>query len=352
MVLSSVLIVASCGGTASPSPTPLTVVPSESAAGNASLIPIMSAAPSPVATSGEPRPSPTASASPTDSADHFGLSNARLDVPARPSGFESCAQGPRTTFANGRAGEMTVIGMAVEADVDHDGDVDVVAGIDCSPGEGFYRQLVAFHRRADGTFTTIGLVAQPIDSANEDDIQNVYGVTFTAAGEMRVEVGDHHTRATEGGEFLIGVRQVRTYDWNGTEFVQTTGPTSFVVPPGTVDLSVAASPMTYTKPIKGKRNGTLTVTIRNDGPAAVSNVSVLLAMSGGPTAATCAEPVGTSAITCPIARLEPGTTTTVTFHQTISGADPPESADDNAFVQVRVDDRSYLVIWSVTLVHQ
>jgi len=343
-LLLSGIMVASCATTSSPSPGSSAATPSEEPTATATPTAAVS-------------PSPTVSASPTSSADLYGLANATLDVPVRPAGFEECAQGPRTKFVNGRSGEITLIGSASEADVDHDGALDVVAGIDCSIGEGHFRQLVAFHRRPDRTFATIGIVVQAVESPDyENEIANVYDMEITPLGEIRVGVGDYNTMHSD--EFLQGVHQFRTYGWNGTAFVQTAGSTSFMVPAGTVDLSVNATPMTYAPPVNGMRAGTLTVTIRNDGATAVEDLSVLLAMVPGQS--VCAVPGVSFEPVCAVGPLDPGATKTVTFHHSIpacesgsecsSGTDPRDRVNRWADLQVRIGDQKYSEVRGVPVV--
>jgi hypothetical protein len=218
----------------------------------------------------------------------------------------------------------------------------VVAFIDCLPpgwGEHTPRQAVAFVRRADGTFATMGVVVDevPAGAPSQDDnsIEDVSRMEAAPGGGVRVKVGDPATLYQDTGT-SPGLYQQRTYGWNGTAFVQDAGSTSFVVPPGTFDLAVSPSPMTYAKPVKGERAGSMTVTVRNDGPTTVENLSVFLAMRGVP--ATCADPGSSPGPTCAVGSLAPGASKTVTFHHTV-----PDCADCSlgGSLQVRVGDQKY-----------
>lgn len=268
--------------------------------------------------------------------------------------MEGCAQGRRTRFVDGHSGETTQIGTAIEADVDQDGAPEVVALVDCVPpgwGEGSWGQVVVFRRGPDRAFETIGLV---VEAAGADDaiehadvIARVSAIEITPPGDIRVEVGDGNTTHTD--EFLQGLRQQRTYRWNGSVFAQTAGSTSFVVPRRTFDLSVNASPMTYAKPVNGRRAGTMTVTIRNKGGTAVADLSVQLAMEPGQ--ADCADSGAGSRPSCVVGPLAPGAARTVTFHHPIpaceagseceSGADPNARVNPWADLQVRIGDQKY-----------
>lgn len=344
------LLVAACSSTASPAP--VTTPPSSPSSASAPATSGLTDAPTALPT----LPPLPASASPASSSDLFGLANATLDVPVRPAGLEDCAQGPRTPFVDGGSGEITLIRTAIAADVDRDGALDVVAGIDCSPSEGYVRQLVAFHRRSDGAFMTIGVVVQAGSTDDEDEIANVYDMEITPLGEIRVQVGDHKTRHSD--EFLQGVHQFRTYGWNGTAFLQTGGSTSFLVSPGTFDLSVSASPMTYAAPVNGTRAGSMTVTIRNNGSTTVKALSVLLAMVPGQ--AGCAVPGASFEPACAVGPLDPGATRTVAFHHSIpacesgsecsSGTDPDDRVNIWADLQVRIGDQKYSDVQGVPVV--
>ena len=268
--------------------------------------------------------------------------------------MEGCAQGRRTRFVDGHSGETTQIGTAIEADVDQDGAPEVVALIDCVPpgwGEGSWGQVVVFRRGSDRAFDTIGLV---VEAAGADDaiehadvIAALFAIEITPRGDIRVEVGDGN--ATHTSEFLQGLHQQRTYGWNSTAFVQTAGSTTFVVPPGTFDLSVGTSAMTYAKPVDGSRTGSMTVTLRNNGATTVEDLSVQLAMEPGQ--ADCADSGASSVPTCVVGLLAPDAARTVTFHHSIpaceaaseceSGTDPNSRVNPWADLQVRIGDQKY-----------
>lgn len=285
-------------------------------------------------------PAPPGSAKPPGPSDFYGLGNATLDLPVRAATTEGCAQGQRTKFIKGRAGKAAKIAAAIEADLDHDGAPEVVAFIDCLPpieGDHPLRQVVAFARRADGSFATMGVVVEevPAGDASQDDntIEDVARMGAGAAGGIRIKVGDPATKYQDTGT-SPGLYQLRTYGWNGTTFVQTAGSTSFVLPPGTFDLAVSASPMTYAKPVNGDRAGTMTVTIHNNGPATVENLSVFLALGYMPP--TCADAGSRPGSTCTVGSLASGASKTVTFHHV--GCD---GCSLGGSLQVRVGDQKY-----------
>ena len=361
---------------ASPVPTLLTspTTAVESATPFAAVTPMASPSPSP-----SPSPQPSAGTTPTppsrrspqpstqppsssspSAAYLYGLAGARLDLPARPAGLEGCAQGLGVQFVNGRSSDGTdpwvgtQIDTAIETDADHDGTPEVVAEIRCLP-PGFqasFTQVIAFDRRVDGTFATMGLVVQSVPTdgspANANVIANVLSLQAAPVGGVRVEVGDLASWYVDTGT-SSGLTQQRTYGWNGITFVQTAGPTSFLVPPGSSDLSVSASPMTYAGPVNGSRAGSMTVTIRNAGATTARGLSVLLAMA---PPADCADPGAPAGPTCVVGSLAPSATATVTFHhavdacepgssECVSGADPSAQTNPWASLQVRIGDQKY-----------
>jgi hypothetical protein len=78
------------------------------------------------------------------------------------------------------------------------------------------------------------------------------------------------------------LEQNRTFAWNGSAYVQTGGPTSFLVDPATVDLSLAGGDMVFGPPAGGCRTGTMSLTVTNNGSAPVSDVGLNLVLRGLP----------------------------------------------------------------------
>lgn len=336
-LLTVVLVLAGCGASP-PSLAPTSFTPSAEAV---TVSPTPKPAPTPEPPTA-PTPAPTASARASGASSLYGLANATLDVPARAAGIEGCAQGPRTKFVKGRSGKTTRIAAAIEVDLDRDGAQEVVAFVDCLPpgwGENPPRQVVAFDRRADGTFATMGVVLEEVPagdaSQNDNSIEDVARMETAPAGGILIEVGDPATLYNDTGT-SPGLYQLRTYGWNGSAIVQTAGSTSFVVPPGTLDLTVSATPMTYAKAVNDERAGSMTVTIRNNGTATVEGLSVFLAMGSMP--ADCADQGAGPGPTCAVGSLAPGATKTVTFHHSVP--DCPDCSLEGS-LQVRVGDQKY-----------
>ena len=298
--------------------------------------------------------------------DVHALLNATVNLPALPvlaadsvSLLPGCVEG-RVTFVDGRVfapgGERgayngTWIEDAVRADVDRDGTIDVVVVIQCWPSEGSFDRVVAFRQRADGTFATIGLVLEDDWATDDDhyyeDIDTIQDLEPAPNGEIRVLVGDW-TSMIPGVVHMPRLTQWRQYGWDGRAFVQTAGPTRFVAPPGTADLTVDASPMIYGTPVGGTRSGTMTVTVRNRGASAVEDVSVLLGMGSSP--ASCATSGAGQGPICEVGRIEPGVAATVTFRQSVpeletreacATGDFQEGDDWWGYLQVRIAGMEY-----------
>jgi hypothetical protein len=295
-------------------------------------------------------PTPSATAAPSGSADPDAganagrqgpndLSHATLNLPAPHS--SGCPHGP-TKFSGGRAGQYTTIEKVLSADVDRDGAADDVALIDCRRNELRERAVVAFHRHADGTFSTIGLVAQ----IGTGDIKNLLDVDV-AGTEVTVKVGDDTSTSTDGWG-AAGVVQWRTYGWHGSRFVQTGGSTSFLADTSANHLSATASALVFAKPSGGVRHGTMTETVRNTGKHEVRQV-VLVMVSGdspGLSSAACTR-TGSWVLSCQLGTLDPGASKTLTFGSSISAQDADNDIANGGLdlsewaSQLRIGDRKY-----------
>jgi hypothetical protein len=226
------------------------------------VLPAGSASPSPSAVASvepsTPPPSPASTPSSTDSSGANSVTafkNATLDLPGWAS--PSCPHG-RTRFHDGKAGDFTTINAVNVGDVTGDGSPDVVAMIGCRPGEGAENQVIVFHVSGDGTISTTGVVVQPAPNAKafDDQIQNVADMHISGA-TITVHVGDYETTYTDNN--ARGIYQDRIYGWNGHEFAQTGGPTSFSAA-SSVHLSISKAQVQFGTAKNGTRKGTVTVT--------------------------------------------------------------------------------------------
>jgi hypothetical protein len=311
---------------------------------------------SPSAT-GSPSTSPSAagtpSGSPTTGTGTHGpdnLNNATLNLPANAANPTACPHGP-TKFSGGMAGQITKIEKVLAADVDADGSSDDVVLLDCRPGEGALRQVVAVHRAVDGTFTTLGVVQQISGQVKNVDDVKVNG------SNVEVRVGDAATTYTDGSVSL-GVFQWRTYGWNGTRFTQTGGSTSFVADQSANHLTTTVSSLVFGKPSGGRRTGTMTVTVRNSGSRTVKQVSLVMAMVDAtpvtPSVTCPTDSLGTP--TCQIGTLAAGASKTLTFTTSMSEDEAQYQIAQgglqypNADAQVRIGDQRYSDTKGLTIV--
>lgn len=191
------------------------------------------------------------------------LKNATLDIPAWPADNLTGLSG-RLTF---RDGEVTsppdaafpferhiVIFTATYGDVDRDGAQETLAEIGCVTQNGSV-QLVAFDRDTAGHIVTMGTVMATTGQVRVIDGRSV---RVLADGSIPVKVGDFQRCC---GDTTPQLWQTRTYAWNGHEFRQVRGPTSFPVNPAVTETGVTTSPLGFGPAVDGVRRGTLTVTV-------------------------------------------------------------------------------------------
>ncbi|GIH18878.1 DUF11 domain-containing protein [Rugosimonospora africana] len=274
------------------------------------------------------------------------LSDATLNLPAVYG--DSCPHGA-TRFTNGSANQYTKIDKVLSADVDRDGSWDDVAMISCRPGEGAMRQVVAYHRKANGTFTTIGLVAKlELGPNSTEKINNIDDVKVSGSAVM-VHVGDYASTSTDGGQ-ASGVWQWRTYGWKGGAFAQTGGSTSFVADTSNVRLTTVVSNLTFDPPVNGKRTGRLTITVRNTGSRSVKQLELRVVTSNGDIGRSTACPEGqNSTPICQLGPLAAGASKTVTLTTTWDQSQteyPVQTSGSNGDItdldaQLRIGDQKY-----------
>jgi hypothetical protein len=200
--------------------------------------------------------------------------------------------------------------------VDHDGAQETVARLSCGDQESTF-QVVAFDRDAAGAIRTMGQVA-----VQSGAVKTICDVRVDPDGAVEVKVGDFPTPLRclppPPGFMLL---QWRSYAWNGTRFVQTGGPTKFPVNQNVTDLAVTSSDLVFGPPVNGVRHGSITVTVRNVGPAALPYrigltvpAGLRLVSPSGCKTRSYSQPVVD--VTCDQAALTPGRTRTTTFEFT------------------------------------
>ncbi|HET8657487.1 MAG TPA: hypothetical protein VFM55_00635 [Micromonosporaceae bacterium] len=187
------------------------------------------------------------------------LRNATLDIPAWPADNMTGPSG-RLTFRDGEATPPSSIGPHVllrdvtYGDVDRDGAQETLAEIDCVI-QGGSQQVVAFDRNAAGRIVTLGTVV-----ATTGEVRTIDGSSMRvlADGTISVKVADYQQCC---GDETPQLWQTRGYRWNGHEFRQVSGPTSFPVNPAVTETGVKAGPLVFGPAVDGVQRGTLTVTV-------------------------------------------------------------------------------------------
>jgi len=218
-----------------------------------------------VSPSGSPRPRPSASSTPAAPDGRIGtdeLRGAVIDIPAWPNGFDDGCPTGRVHFADGKAGQvMALQGSPVYIDVDHDGALETVVLISCSP-QGTDYKVLALDRDTNGAVVTLGQVVGSAGNMGHAgvDIMTIWGVEAGDNGQVRVDVGEYRPCCEQA---QASQHQWRVYGWNGTAFTQTGGPTAFGENPKVTNLVVTPAPLSLTRQQDGSYQGTLHLTIHN-----------------------------------------------------------------------------------------
>lgn len=252
-----------------------------------------------------------------------------VELPGCAAGLVSFARG--YWFPDGAASDWwrgTWIEDVARTDVDHDGAAELIVSIACQPSQAMFRRVIAFRPMPDGSFSTIGVVVQEDRVAGEwdpDRIQGIAGIGVTTQGEVVATLWSLMCACSP--VMTPAVTQERTYAWVGGAFVQVEGPTSFVVPPGTVELTLR-NRIDYSTPDDGVMARTITIWVRNEGSTAVEDVSVVIF------------DLDFGLYERSIGRLEPGVQSAVVFQDAglcMVGTECPAPSQ----VQIRVGDQAY-----------
>jgi hypothetical protein len=192
------------------------------------------------------------------------MRNATLEIPAWPKGFaDICPTGP-VTFTDGKAGDNDIEalqGDPVYVDVDHDGALETVVLVSCSP-QGYDYQVLALGRDTTGKVVTFGKVVGSAGNTGTEgtDIMTIWAIEAGDNGQVRVDVGEYRPCCSQA---QASQHQWRTYGWNGSGFTQTGGPTAFGPNPNVTDLVITADKLIMARQGDGSWTGTLRVTIHN-----------------------------------------------------------------------------------------
>ncbi len=148
------------------------------------------------------------------------LMAATLVIPAWPDKREGCPAGEVDLDKLGPVSmqQQLSVPKVVPADVDHDGDAEVVALFSCGY-EGTVDQALAVGRDAQGA---LGVMGRVVGSGDADPLMDLIDLRPGRDGAVDVQVGDQI-----GGEQDFIERQWRSYRWNGKQFAQVDGPRQF-----------------------------------------------------------------------------------------------------------------------------
>jgi hypothetical protein len=266
------------------------------------------------------------------------LAQATVNLPAWPAGSISDCPSGRFRFRGARTEVNRTLGplfvsleKAVYLDVDRDGAQETAVRISCYIQGGTY-QVVVFDRDASGAIVTLGQVVGSGDGA----IRDVLDIRADPGGLVGVQVGD--IGPIDGSDVgQLAQHQWRSYSWDGRQFYQTGGPTSFPPNPNRTDLAVTATDL-HLVPADGAKHGGLKVTIRNNGPANFAKVTVWVRAAAPLTVQTPAGVDCTPLLPprveyeCTIAAPRAGTSVTLTFGFTGDAALTGSQADGNVTV--------------------
>ncbi|WP_422770942.1 hypothetical protein ACN28C_30540 [Plantactinospora sp. WMMC1484] len=154
----------------------------------------------------------------------------------------------------------------VHTNLDGDSALETAALLLCRAGEAPDSQVVGFDRDASGKIRTLGLIV------GQEEMLNIRDIGVRPGGGIVADVTD--MIACCGVPASRERRQQREYGWDGTRFTQVGGATIWGDPRFVTDLEVLVSDVVLGPVTDGKRFGSATVTVRNNGPRASGRFQV------------------------------------------------------------------------------
>ncbi len=297
------------------------------------LLPGPGSAPMPPSGSPSPTAGPTDPATDEPTQPSTVLSNATLTFPDWPGprdelGLGACPTGPITFIDNyyydNATGTSLSVGDVVR--VEAAGENHVVGVFSCGgPGQGSADQVLAYRAEGDG----FGFVGSVVDTSVVTPAEGAWAFiggldgdveTVTVPLMLRLSIG---TSVPQYEELL----QQRTYGWDGSGYVQTAGPTSFLTGPA-IDLSLTASDLVFGPAVEFCRMGQIALTVTNNGTEPVADVEVALVLPGlGETyPGDCqmeSTGQGRESALVPVGELGPGQSRTVTARVVVDTRNAP-----------------------------
>ncbi|MFI6783692.1 hypothetical protein [Micromonospora sp. NPDC050276] len=244
-------------------------VPAPAQTGTPTIPPTSAPAPTPSTPLMPSTTTTTSPAAPDGRISRAQLLAARVTLPAWPAGMPTtCLTSDVRLRPPSRTDYVPVL-TDLElryTDLDGDGAIETVALVACRFGEALAKQLVAFDRDGNGRIVTMGRIVR-----TGDGIADITDFAVSDGGRVRAQVADLQSCCSTPSYWAR--TQWRTFRWNGDQFPQSAGPTSFGPDTRLTDLVLTGGDLVLGPTGAGrKRPGTLTLTVTNKGPVDVARV--------------------------------------------------------------------------------
>ncbi|MEU4338882.1 hypothetical protein AB0F59_30245 [Micromonospora lupini] len=290
------------------------------------------ATPTPASTpSGPASPTGSATQAPDGQISRAQLLAARVDLPTWPQTVPSTCTTSNVRLATDAS--KAIVPLLTDLPVDHadldgDGTQETVAVVACRYGEALAKQVVAFDRDDDGRIVPLGRVVRTTDG-----VEDILGVTLTAAGSVDVRVADLQP-CCETPTYWPQ-EQTRTYRFKGGRFVQTGGPTKFGKDPRLTDLRLSMTHELVN--VTGGRELTIVFTVTNAGSVDAAQIQFRGLDVGAPTTGDWSrcDPAAAAADdhrTCLVPGVPAGESRRYTFVQRVPSSSGPDATTRYFFV--------------------
>lgn len=225
--------------------------------------------PPPLTESPTPMESPLVSPSPSPSAPSARftaeqLAAANAPIPGRAMSCPDKVTGTRA----GKDRPVAYVDKVVYTNLDSDPELETAARVRCALFDKADVMVAGYDVDDAGRPVFLGSVIKPVRPNDIVDIEVREG------GGVVATIG-------YGNDFLTAAPapQLREFAWDGTTFKQVAGPAKFPERQP-AELSITAGPLNLGPARNGKRTGTVTVTVRNNGPNPSQRLEFQCGMSG------------------------------------------------------------------------
>jgi hypothetical protein len=277
-----------------------------------------------------------ASTGPVTAAD---LCNATLNIPSWgggspcPHGQIKLTAGKSAATATGTTVQIRTLANVAVTGTSAD---DAAVVVDCHVGDPPTEQVVVFSRATGGGIHTVGQVVGLING-QAISVADLHGRT-----DGTVLVRLFQALGTDGNAVVGSVHQWRGYRFDGHNFTQTSGSTSFDADTTATTLTVAPTAVTFAK---GSTDATLKVRVTNTGTTTANDVSVqtilAYAFAAQPNAECVKNEEQTQAVLCHTTSIAPGASWTATIHLTMVTPEQVGTNRVDSKVQLRLGDQHY-----------